>query len=390
MNTKVVIDRSLIAWRAVAYVGGKITAASVAPTVLAETYGRLPPLDGDIYLGRVRRMAPEVGGCFIDLGVGEQALMPIEKKGDQVTEGASVIVQVTRAARGSKGPRVGRHITLAGRYKDYSALVDHAGRLNAPCPIWVTEPQMRVLSDVITKDTTEIICPPDIENTLAILVAEMGHDAQLTPLREAGGPFVALGLEDQIAQALATRVDLPGGGFLLIEPTAALVAIDVNAGADQRGWSQVNREAASEIARQIILRDLGGRIAIDFIAGRDSPDLRPLVVEMAKPLTQGGAPCRVIGPSALGLVEIERRRRDRGIIGDVPHFADQTLRAAERLAMTQPGRAIRITAGQSVFDWFQARTNLMTAIATQLGRAPQWVMDPGLKPSETRIEDYAP
>jgi len=390
VSRQIIIDHSLINWRAARLVGGRLMAISTAPTALSDTAGKLPPLVGDIYLGRVRRMAPETGGCFVDLGQGEQALLPIEKKSDAVHEGAAVTVQVSRAARGAKGPRVGRHITLAGRFDDYPSLEARAKALAAPCPIWVSPPDRRVLLDVRDGPVDQIICPPELEKPLANLIAELGIETDLVPWREPGSPFEALGVEDQIADALATKVGLPGGGFLLIEPTAALVAIDVNAGSDPRGWSHINSQAASEIVRQIQLRDLGGKIVIDFISGRDSPDLRPLVVEMGKQLVANGTRCRIIGPSTLGLVEIERQRRDRGITGDIRHFADQALRRAGRLALARPDRGIRISAGQAVFDWYHARPALLSALAEQFGRPVQWMLDTQLMPGATQVEDCTP
>lgn len=77
-------------------------------------------------------------------------------------------------------------------------------------------------------------------------------------------------LENHVKQALDKRVDLPSGGFLVIEPTEALTAIDVNSGKQLGGRKNtflysVNQEAAREIARQIRLRGISGLILVDFI-----------------------------------------------------------------------------------------------------------------------------
>jgi Ribonuclease G/E len=395
-SSLIVLDQSLTAWRAARIEDGNVQAISIVPTALSEVSGLQQPLDGDVFLGRVRRMAPELGGCFVDLGRGEMALMPLEPKQARPSEGEAVIVEVTRAARASKGPRVSRHITLTGRWPTYEALVADSKGLQAPCPIHLAGPAARALAEVCgplnatTRSApTRVTCPPlamaDIADAMRLL--DLPFDLQV--FAETGAPFELLGVEAAIAACLGVRVDLAGGAYLLIEPTSALTAIDVNAGTDGRERVVINKGAATEIARQISLRDLGGHIVIDFIAARDAQHLGDAVKILTQSLATPGARTRIIGPSALGLVEIERRRRNRGIVGDARHYADRSLRQAEAIARTHPTRAIKVTAGQAVYDWLKARPALLAALSEQLGRTPKLDLVPGMSPAETRVEDVA-
>jgi ribonuclease G len=125
-------------------------------------------------------------------------------------------------------------------------------------------------------------------------------------------------------------VGLASGGDIVIEPTEALVSIDVNTGRAQgRDLSgtvlQTNLEAAREIPRQLRLRGLGGIVVIDFV-DMTSADHRQRVLQCLEAALRGDpARSRVVGWSALGLVELTRKRSGSAIsdrIGrDCPHCA---------------------------------------------------------------------
>ena len=128
------------------------------------------------------------------------------------------------------------------------------------------------------------------------------------------GLFVRFDVERQIAAALEPRVDLPSGGHLVVQPTEALVAIDVNSGSSLSGGGlattalTTNLEAAREVARQLRLRDLSGIIVVDFI-DMESLDYRELLLErLREELADHRVPSQITPISAFGLVEITRRR----------------------------------------------------------------------------------
>jgi ribonuclease G len=126
--------------------------------------------------------------------------------------------------------------------------------------------------------------------------------------------FDSTGIEKEIEKALRRRVWLKSGGYIVIDHTEALVAIDVNTGkyVGKRDFEEtvlkINLEAVGEIVRQIRLRDLGGIIIIDFI-DMEHPDHRDQVFQaLLRALADDKARTNVLAISELGLVEMTRKR----------------------------------------------------------------------------------
>jgi ribonuclease G len=112
-----------------------------------------------------------------------------------------------------------------------------------------------------------------------------------------------------IRNLLKPYVVLPGGGNVLIQPTAALTAIDVNKGADKRPPLSVNLEAAEEIASQARLRNLGGIIMIDFIRMQGAADKKSVLNALEKAFSADPCTVQIHGTTNLGLIEVTRKRR---------------------------------------------------------------------------------
>ena len=126
--------------------------------------------------------------------------------------------------------------------------------------------------------------------------------------------FDLYGVEDEIEKALARRVELKSGGYLIIDQTEALTTVDVNTGGFVGGRSfddtifKTNLEAAQVIARQLRMRNLGGIIIIDFI-DMDTEEHRHAVLnEFRKALARDRTRMTVNGFTQLGLVEMTRKR----------------------------------------------------------------------------------
>ena len=117
--------------------------------------------------------------------------------------------------------------------------------------------------------------------------------------------------EDMLQEAMQKTVKLPSGGEIHIEETRAFVAIDVDsAGNVARGETDnLNREAAVEIARQILLRNLAGKIIIDFAGSGEYRFMRGIMDVLDEELAGDAQGARVLGLSKAGNVEILRRRR---------------------------------------------------------------------------------
>ncbi|CAN5255898.1 ribonuclease G [soil metagenome] len=132
--------------------------------------------------------------------------------------------------------------------------------------------------------------------------------------REARPLFDERGIEAEIHAAVHRRVDLPSGGYLIIEPTEALVSIDVNTGRytgkkdPEKTVLKTNMDAAREIARQLRLRDMGGIIICDFIDMEVKQNRERVFQELRSHLTRDRARTKAFAISELGLVEMTRQR----------------------------------------------------------------------------------
>ena len=146
-------------------------------------------------------------------------------------------------------------------------------------------------------------------------------------------PFAEYGLEETLSDALQKTVALKSGGRIHIEETKACVAIDVDSGDDKSNGSitRLNSEAAAEIARQIRLRNLSGKIIIDFAGSSEYKFLKPVIEELEKALSDDSLHPRVLGLSRGGNVEIQRIRR-RPTLSDVLTVECETCQGTGRVA----------------------------------------------------------
>jgi ribonuclease G len=131
---------------------------------------------------------------------------------------------------------------------------------------------------------------------------------------EEAGIFDKAGIEPEIRDLFKRRCDLPAGGYLIIEPTEALVSVDVNSGRytgkkdPEKTILRTNVEAAREIARQIRLRDIGGIIVCDFIDMETKANRDRVLQELRTHLSRDRARTKAFAVSDLGLIEMTRQR----------------------------------------------------------------------------------
>ncbi len=134
----------------------------------------------------------------------------------------------------------------------------------------------------------------------------------LTPrLSTHAGPptlFETYGVEDWFASLLVPQVPLPGGGSLVIEPTEALTAVDVN-GVPRGHVAAINQAAACVLARHLRLRNISGMIVVDFLRMRRARDLNQLVELLRRLAADDAVQTEIYGVTKLGLVEMTRARR---------------------------------------------------------------------------------
>jgi ribonuclease E len=145
-------------------------------------------------------------------------------------------------------------------------------------------------------------------------VRRVNLHAETTPL------FQRYGVEDQLSAMYQPIVQLKSGGYLVINPTEALVSIDINSGRSTREHNieqtayNTNLEAAQEIARQLRLRDMAGLIVIDFIDMEQSSHVRKVEKAMKEALKSDRARIQVGRISSFGLMEMSRQRLRTGVL----------------------------------------------------------------------------
>lgn len=176
---------------------------------------------------------------------------------------------------------------------------------------------LRSIRDYFTPDVTEILVDDasvhfEVKNFLKIISRK--HAKIVKQYKGAKPIFAKFQLEDQIASIYESRVTLKSGGTIVIEPTEALVSIDVNSGKSTHEKSVeqtaylTNLEAAEEIARQLRLRDLGGLIVIDFIDMKDSKHRGEVERRLRINAKEDRARTTVGRISRFGLLEMSRQR----------------------------------------------------------------------------------
>ncbi len=200
----------------------------------------------------------------------------------------------------------------------WKELKKRARTLSAPALIYQDRDiVIRFLRDYLTSDIKEIIVDnhttyTEIKNFLRLLsqrqLPEVKYHKNSKPI------FDTYKLEEQIEQIFNPIVHLPSGGFIVIEPTEALVSIDVNSGKNIKEKDledtalKTNIEATKEIARQLRLRDLGGLIVIDFIDMKSASHRRQIVKQMRSVLKKDKARTEVGAISKFGLLEMVRQK----------------------------------------------------------------------------------
>jgi Ribonuclease G/E len=297
---------------------------------------------GEVYCARVREVDRRRRGAFLDLGLradtgflplGDDGRARMRRERTPLREGQGVIASVAREAARGKNPVLELHE------------IGHDGE--SPHRIAQAE-----------RDEELLLAKP--------------ADAQLRARIDAA-----------VDDALARTVPIPGGGALVIDPTAALTAIDVDAGGrpgsgdPERFALDLNIAAAREAARQVRLRNLGGVIAIDFVTMRAKAHAKALEEAVRAAFAHDPWPVRFGGMSRFGVYELSRaqlctplheRLRDGDGRLSAETLALTALRAIEREARVQTGRQIACTVSPEVKAWFDAgEIDWRSALSNRIG-----------------------
>jgi ribonuclease G len=267
---------------------------------------------GDIMLGRVMRLAPWIGGAFVDLGSGlGGVLMHSDAPADRrLAEGEAVVVQVRREATGWKGPKLTARLPSL---PDEAASAI-AGGARPPCRLCRGPDAIpTLLRDAAEAGVRRVFV--DDGATLSRLRAAIPEIAEaFEPWLEPSPLFASFGIDEAIDRALAPVSALPSGGRLTIEETEALTVIDVDTGAEtgvSAGSAALScdLEAAAAIGREVMLRDLAGVLVIDFVPLRRPAERARVLAALRNALAGDDRRLRIGGWTRLGLVELVRERR---------------------------------------------------------------------------------
>jgi ribonuclease G len=315
------------------------------------------------------------GGGGRGRGRREEAVPRIE---DALKKGQELLVQITKEPIGTKGPRVTTQVSLPGRYLVLMPGHDHVGvsrkiedraeraRLKGLIKeirpknagvivrtvgaeqgkkefqsdikyleqLWEKIEKQRVkapallhqemefttglIRDIFTEDVTQLTLDSKEEyqqilKYLATYAPELKSRVKL--YRGEAPIFDHFGIEGEIEKAMERKVWLKKGGYITIDQTEALVAVDVNTGRFTGKKSQeetilkTNLEAAEEIARQLRLRDLGGIIVLDFIDMEEESNRKAVADALRGHLKHDRSRTKAFAISELGLVEMTRQRQ---------------------------------------------------------------------------------
>jgi ribonuclease E len=181
----------------------------------------------------------------------------------------------------------------------------------------------RAIRDIYNKDIDEILVEGEegyraARSFMKLLMPT--HAKRIQPYSDAIPLFQRYGVEDQLSAMYQPVVQLKSGGYIVINPTEALVSIDINSGRSTREHNieqtatATNLEAAQEIARQLRLRDMAGLIVIDFIDMENGSNIRKVEKAIKEALKNDRARIQVGRISSFGLFEMSRQRLRTGVL----------------------------------------------------------------------------
>ena len=309
---------------------------------------KIPPKQREELRQRVLTLAGEAGGGFILRTNGEDALD---------AELAEDIAYLRKTW---------------GRIKDASVRLPPASVLHQDLNLL-----QRVLRDVVFEGTQTIRIDSHEQFAMLKTFAAEFMPATAQKLQHYAGErpiFDLFNIDEDIAKALGRRVDLKSGGYLIIDQTEALTTVDVNTGGfvGARNFDdtifKTNLEASQAIARQLRLRNLGGIVIVDFIDMVKDNHRDAVLAEFQKQLARDRIKTTVNGFSALGLLEMTRKRtreslahqlcepcsacNGKGVVKTARSVTYDILREILREARQFNPREFRVVASPKVIELF--------------------------------------
>ncbi|HET7922390.1 MAG TPA: ribonuclease G [Gammaproteobacteria bacterium] len=310
-------------------------------------------------------VSPEAGGGYIVRTAGEGA-QPEALRADMLFLNKLWEAIRARAAQAGPGERVHADLPLA----------------------------VRILRDLFGTDVGQVRIDSaeacDAAREFARMFAP--HlESRIEQYSEARAIFDLYGIEDEIQKALERKVSLKSGGYLILDQTEAMTTIDVNTGAYvghrdlEETTFRTNLEAAQAIARQLRLRNLGGIIIIDFIDMQQDEHKQQVLQTLEQALVADHARTQVSPVSALGLVEMTRKRtreslehvlctpcpacQGRGSLKTPETVCYEIFREIARVTRQSEVRELRVLAAQPAVDLLlDEEAERLAELETRIGR----------------------
>lgn len=340
-----------------------------------------PSLLGQEFFARVTKISSEMDGAFLDIG-GQQAFLPkrgvsassAQKKKPVNTllhEGQMICVKISRDAI----PHDNK-LAMATQVK-----TEHMAK--EPSAVEKGSYFISWLMKLTSHDQISEIIIDDLSLLAKIKKQLAGDKPALTPFKEKEPLFIHFGVEDKITEVIENKIPLPSGGWITIEGTHALTAIDVNGGGAGGGRIapdsalKTNLEAAKTIAQALVFQNIGGLVVIDFIDMLGKAAKATLDGAMKKALSNDHLHVECGALSPFGLFEVKRQRqgeslRERlvkpegGMRDDAA--ALELLRQAKRNALSPGTGDIEIKAPAPVITWLQNHPQLCNKLRAESAR----------------------
>lgn len=339
------------------------------------------PIIGEIYKGRIKNILPSINSVFIDLGLNKEGYMYYseELKAKGLKKGQDILVEVIKEPLNDKGAKLSSKVSIPGKYivlncyekginfskritdeqkkneiLDNIELIDNVGitvrtegsnasieEINKELNKLYLEfenldrnmkysPEIKklygedlslfkILRNSIGKESIKIYV--DNENDFDKVSSFIKDEENLTLEMYSGirNLFDVYGLEKELLKLRHNKVNLPCGGYIVIDKTEAMYVIDVNSGKNVKGKSfnktilETNLEAAEEIGNQIRVRNLSGIILIDFIDMRDRKQKSIVMDALEESLSSDKGNMKIFPFTELDLVQIARKRQGKSI-----------------------------------------------------------------------------
>ncbi len=272
--------------------------------------------------GRYLVFAPQGSGVGVSRRLSDSERDRLRKMVDRTYKGPGGLI-VRTAAHGAKKSDFVREIGYL--HKLHEVLDGRTEKIKAPGLVFQEQDlPVRVLRDVFLSDFEKAVIdsPKQLERVTGFFQRTAPELVEKVELYEGKKPLLEKWeIDKEIESTLVRRVDLPSGGYLIIDYTEALTVIDVNSGSfTGRGKggleetiTKVNTEAADEVVRQLRLRDIGGIIVIDFIDMARAKNRDKVLKTLRKALDADKSKSYVVEVSPLGLVEMTRQNITDGV-----------------------------------------------------------------------------